>query len=59
MIKVTNHVRQCEYGKVSIPHEVRKEIGIREGSPFYILYDKEKGQVILQKVSGGCKNENN
>ena len=58
MLKVTNHVRQCDgYGKVPIPQEVRQELEIREGCPFYIYFDKEKGQIILQKV-GGKYNEN-
>ncbi len=59
MIKVTNQIRQYDWGKISLPKEVRQELDIRQGCPFHIMYDKEKGQIILQKVSGGCKNENN
>ena len=58
MIEATSQVRRCDdFGRVFLPISVRQELDILDGCPFEIFIDKEKGQVILQKV-GGIRYEN-
>ena len=59
MIKPTNQVRMCdEFGRVFLPNEVRRELCVLDGCPFEIYIDKEKGQIILQKVGGRYYEDN-
>jgi stage V sporulation protein T len=48
-IKAVGFVRRVDdLGRVVIPKEVRKRIGIREGDPLEVLIT-EDGQILLRK----------
>ena len=50
-MKATGIVRRIdELGRVVIPKEIRRTLGIREGTPIEIFTDRE-GEVILKKYS--------
>ena len=59
MVKPTNQVRMCDaLGRVFLPNVVRQELCVLDGCPFEIFIDKEKGQIILQKVGGRYYEDN-
>ena len=39
-----------DLGRVVIPKEVRRVLGIREGDPLEISANTETGQIIMEKV---------
>lgn len=50
-MKATGIVRRIdELGRIVIPKEIRRTLGIREGTPIEIFTDRE-GEVILKKYS--------
>jgi len=52
-MKATGIVRQVDpLGRVVIPMELRKTMGIGEGTPMEIFVDGER--IILQKYAPGC-----
>ena len=55
MIKNTGIVRRVdELGRIVLPIEVRRSLGIEERDPLDILVDQESGQIILQKAASAC-----
>lgn len=51
-MKATGIVRRIDdLGRVVIPKEIRRSIGIREGDPMEIFLDNDKG-VIFKKYGG-------
>ena len=55
MIKSTGIVRRVdELGRVVLPIETRRQLGIQEKDPLEILVDLEKGQIIFQKAANVC-----
>lgn len=52
MVKSTGIVRKVdELGRVVLPIETRKALGIAEKDELEILMDVENGQIILQKAT--------
>ncbi|MFS1514588.1 AbrB/MazE/SpoVT family DNA-binding domain-containing protein [Chengkuizengella sp. SCS-71B] len=52
-MKATGIVRRIDdLGRVVIPKELRRVMGIREGDPLEIFADKEKA--VLKKFHAGC-----
>ena len=50
-MRSTGIIRRIDdLGRVVIPKEVRRFVGIREGDPFEIYVDKDRGIVCFQKV---------
>lgn len=43
-------VRLDSKGRVTLPLEVRRKLGLREGSQLRILVDEEKGKIIIEKA---------
>jgi len=43
-------VRLDSKGRVTLPLEVRRRLGLREGSQLRILVDEEKGKIIIEKA---------
>ena len=39
-----------DLGRVVIPKDVRKVLGIREGDPLEVSVNTETGQIIMEKV---------
>ena len=55
MIKTTGIVRRVdELGRVVLPIETRRLLGIQEKDPLEILVDQENGQIIFQKAANVC-----
>ncbi|MDI6872118.1 MAG: AbrB/MazE/SpoVT family DNA-binding domain-containing protein [Bacillota bacterium] len=53
-MKATGIVRKVdELGRVVIPIELRRTLGINEGDPLEIFTDDD-GQIILRKYAPGC-----
>lgn len=49
-MKTTGIVRRIDdLGRVVIPKEIRKRIGVKEGDPFEIFISKDRSSLILQK----------
>ena len=49
-MRATGIIRRVDdLGKIVIPRNIRKEMGIREGEPLEILIDKNEGLVCFQK----------
>lgn len=45
---LSGYVRRFDdIGRIAIPKEVRKKLGIEENKPMEIAYDLEKGNIIL------------
>lgn len=38
-----------DLGRVAIPKEIRREMGIKEGEPIEIYISKQTGEIILKK----------
>lgn len=59
-MKATGQVRRIDdLGRVVIPKEVRRSLGIREGDAFEIFTTEDRRGVVFQKYSfdtpiGGC-----
>ena len=54
MIKATGVVRKVDdLGRIVIPMELRKTLGINESDPLEIYVD-DNGKFILRKYSPGC-----
>ncbi|ALL00897.1 hypothetical protein Pyrde_0847 [Pyrodictium delaneyi] len=43
-------VRLDSKGRVTLPLEVRRKLGLREGSQLRVLVDEEKGRIIIEKA---------
>lgn len=55
MLKSTKIVRKVdELGRVALPIETRKVLGIEEKDSLEIFVDEEKGRLILQKAFRVC-----
>ena len=55
MVKSTGIVRRIdELGRVVLPIETRRALGLQEKDPLEILVDLEKGQIIFQKAANVC-----
>ena len=55
MLKETGIVRKVdELGRVVLPIEVRRMLGVEEKDSLAILTDLEQGQIVLKKVSHNC-----
>lgn len=55
MVKSTSIVRKVdELGRVVLPIETRKALGIEAKDGLEILMDVENGQIILQKTARMC-----
>ena len=51
-MKTTGTVRRIDdLGRVVIPKEIRRELGIGEGDPLEILVDSENQEIILRKYN--------
>lgn len=49
-MKTTGIVRRIDdLGRIVIPKEIRKRIGVKEGDPFEIFISKDRSSFILQK----------
>lgn len=46
-------------GQVVIPETVRKQLGLKPGTQFVVVYGKEKGVVILKTISPSSMEEFN
>lgn len=55
MVRSTDIIRKVdELGRVVLPIETRKALGIEEKDGLEILMDVENGQIILQKATRMC-----
>lgn len=55
MNKSTNIVRKVdELGRIVLPIEMRKALGIEDKDGLEIILDMESGQIILQKANRMC-----
>lgn len=42
-----------DLGRIVIPKEIRRAIGITEGTPMEIFYDNKEGTIVLKKYLAG------
>ena len=55
MLQETGVVRKVdELGRIVLPIEVRRTLGVEEKDSLAILTDLEQGQIVLKKVSHNC-----
>lgn len=51
-MKTTTAIRRFDdLGRIVIPKEIRKAVGVAEGTPMEVFYDEQKGTIVLQKYS--------
>jgi len=43
-------VRLDSKGRVTLPLEARRKLGLREGTQLRVLIDEEKGRIIIEKA---------
>ena len=50
-MKATGIIRRIDdLGRIIIPRDIRREMGIREGDPLEIFVDKNEGLVCFRKM---------
>ena len=51
-MKSTTTIRRFDdLGRIVIPKEIRKAIGVGEGSPMEVYFDEQKGEIVLHRYS--------